>query len=65
MANYALVYNTTKYKPHDGNRDTKEEHSNTKCGYKKYRNKLTKSQASEILKKNIIQESYDKWSEEV
>ena len=37
----------------------------TKCGYKKYRNKLTQTQISGILKKDTIQESYDKWSEEV
>ena len=37
----------------------------TKCGYKKYRNKLTQTQISEILKKDTIQESYDKWLEEV
>ena len=37
----------------------------TKCDYKKYRNKLTQTQISGILKKDTIQESYDKWSEEV
>ena len=37
----------------------------TKCGYKKYRNKLTQEQISGILKKDTIQVSYDKWSEEV
>ena len=37
----------------------------TKCSYKKYRNKLTQTQISGILKKDTIQESYDKWSEEV
>ena len=37
----------------------------TKCGYKKYRNKLTQKQISGILKKGTIQVSYDKWSEEV
>ena len=37
----------------------------TKCGYKKYRNKLTQTQIGGILKKDIIQGSYDKWSEEV
>ena len=37
----------------------------TKCGYKKYRNKFTQTQISRILKKDTIQESYDKWSEEV
>ena len=37
----------------------------TKCGYKKYRNKLTQKQISGILKQNTIQVSYDKWSEEV
>ena len=31
----------------------------------KYRNKLTQKQISGILKKDTIQESYDKWSEEV
>ena len=37
----------------------------TKCGYEKYRNKLTRKQISGILKKYIIQVSYDKRSEEV
>ena len=37
----------------------------TKCGYKKYRKKLTQTQISGILKKDTIQESYDQWSEEV
>ena len=37
----------------------------TKCGYKKYRNKLTQKQISGILKQDTIQVSYDKWSEEV
>ena len=37
----------------------------TKCGYKKYGNKLTQKQISGILKKDTIQVSYDKWSEEV
>ena len=37
----------------------------TKCGYKKYMNKLTERQISGILKKDTIQESYDNWSEEV
>ena len=37
----------------------------TKYGYKKYRNKLTQTQISGILKKDTIQESYDKWLEEV
>ena len=37
----------------------------TKCGYKKYRNKLTQKQISGILKKDTIQVSYDKWSEGV
>ena len=37
----------------------------TKCGYKKYRNKLTQKQISGILNKDTIQVSYDKWSEEV
>ena len=32
----------------------------TKCSYKKYRNKLTQTQISGILKKDTIQESYDK-----
>ena len=36
-----------------------------KCGYKKYRNKLIQTQISGILKKDKIQKSYDKWSEEV
>ena len=36
----------------------------TKCGYKKYRNKLTQKQISGILKKGTIQVSYDKWSQE-
>ena len=37
----------------------------TKCGYKKYRNKLTQKQISGILSKDTIQVSYDKWSEDV
>ena len=37
----------------------------TKCGYKKYRNKLTQKQINGILKKDTIQVSYDKWSEEI
>ena len=37
----------------------------TKCGYKKYRNKLTQKQISGIIKQDTIQISYDKWSEEV
>ena len=37
----------------------------TKCGFKKYRNKLTQKQISGILKKDTIQVSCDKWSEEV
>ena len=37
----------------------------TKCGYKKYRNKLTQKQISGILKQDTIQVSYNKWSEEV
>ena len=37
----------------------------TKCGYKKYRKKLTQKQISGILKQETIQVSYDKWSEEV
>ena len=37
----------------------------TKCGYKKYRNKLIQKQISGILKEDSIQVSYDKWSEEV
>ena len=37
----------------------------TKCGYKKYRSKLTQKQISGILKQDKIQVSYDKWSEEV
>ena len=37
----------------------------TKCGQKKYRNKLTQMQRSGILKKDTNQESYDKWSEEL
>ena len=37
----------------------------TKCGYKKYRNKLTQNQICRILKEDTIQVSYDKWSEEV
>ena len=32
---------------------------------KKYRNKLTQEQVSEILKKDTIQVSYNKWSEKV
>ena len=37
----------------------------TKCGFKKYRNHLTQKQISGILKKDTIQVSCDKWSEEV
>ena len=37
----------------------------TKCGYKKYWNKLTQKQISGIIKQDTIQISYDKWSEEV
>ena len=37
----------------------------TKGGCKKYRSKLTQKQISGILKKDTIQVSYDKWSEEV
>ena len=37
----------------------------TKCGCKKYRNKLTQKQISGILKQETIQVSYDKWSEEL
>ena len=37
----------------------------TKCGYKKYRNKLTQNQISGILKEEEIQVSYDKRLEEV
>ena len=37
----------------------------TEYGYKNYRNKLTQTQISGTLKKDKIQESYDKWSEEV
>ena len=37
----------------------------TKCGYKKYWNKLTQKQLSGIIKQDTIQISYDKWSEEV
>ena len=38
----------------------------TKCGYKKkYRNKLTETQISGVLKKDTVQESYNKWSGEV
>ena len=37
----------------------------TKCGYKKYRSKLTQMQISGILKRNTIQVSYYKWSEEI
>ena len=37
----------------------------TKCGYKKYRNKLTRKQVSGISKKDTIPVSCDKWSEEV
>ena len=32
----------------------------TKCGYRKYRNKLTQTQINGILKKDSFQESYDK-----
>ena len=37
----------------------------TKCGYKKYWNKLTQNQISGIINQDTIQISYDKWSEEV
>ena len=37
----------------------------TKYGYKKYRNKLTQKQISGVLKKDTVQVSYDKWSDEV
>ena len=37
----------------------------TKCGYKKYRSKLTQMHISGILKRNTIQVSYYKWSEEI
>ena len=37
----------------------------TKCGYKKYRNKLTQKQIRGILKKDTIQVSYHKWLEEI
>ena len=37
----------------------------TNCGYKKYRNKLTQKQMSGTLKKDTIQVSFDKWSEDV
>ena len=37
----------------------------TNCGYKKYRNKLTQEQMSGTLKKDTIQVSFDKWSEDV
>ena len=37
----------------------------TKCGYKKYKSKLTQKKISGILKKDTIQVSYDKWSEDV
>ena len=37
----------------------------TKCGYKKYRSKLTQMQISGILKRNTIQVNYYKWSEEI
>ena len=37
----------------------------TKWGYKKYRSKLTEMQISGILKRNTIQVSYYKWSEEI
>ena len=33
----------------------------TKCGCKKYRNKVTHKQVSGIFKKDTIQASYDKW----
>ena len=36
-----------------------------KCEYKEYRNKLTQEQITGILKKDTIQVSYDKWSEEI
>ena len=37
----------------------------TKCGNKKYKNKLTQKQISGILKKDATHVSFDKWSEEV
>ena len=37
----------------------------TKCGYKRYRNKLTKKQISGILKKDAIQVNHDNWLEEI
>ena len=37
----------------------------SKCGYKKYRSQLTQMQISGILKRNTIQVSYYKWSEEI
>ena len=37
----------------------------SKCGYKKYRNKLIQKQISGILKKYKIQVSCGKWSEEI
>ena len=49
------------------NRKTYSDHNAivTKCGYKKYSNKLTQKQISGTLKKDTMQERYDKWSEEV
>ena len=37
----------------------------TNCGYKKYRNQLTQKQMSGTLKKDTIQVSFDKWSDDV
>ena len=37
----------------------------TKCGLKKHRKRLTQKQISATLKKDTVQVSYDKWSQEV
>ena len=59
-------YNTTKAQPCNSNRETKEEQNNYQMWLqKKYRNKLTQKQMSGILRKDTIQVSYDKCSEEV
>ena len=57
--------NTTKAKPCNSNRKQKKNRIITKCGYKKYSNKLRQKQVSGIFKKDTVQVSYDKWSEEV
>ena len=50
-------WNSTKAKPHTAIEKQKKNKIITKCGYKKYRNKLTHKQISGILKKEKIQKS--------